>query len=159
MVRKWWKQLSTDWPTLTIYQRFESVVALALTLLISLVILVALIRLFVRVVSGLVFGAMNPLDHMVFQNVFGEILTLLIALEFNHTLQYVATRQQTIIQTKVVVLIALLALARKFIVLDIDQIDPVTLLGLAAITLVLGLTYRLIWEPDTRTKAPQGPYR
>jgi len=40
---------------------------------------------------------------------------LLIALEFNHTLQYVVTREQSVIQIKVVLLIALLALARKLI--------------------------------------------
>jgi hypothetical protein len=38
---------------------------------------------------------MNPLEHSVFQQVFGEIMTVLIALEFNHTLQYVITRERT----------------------------------------------------------------
>jgi hypothetical protein len=42
-------------------------------------------------------------------------MTLLIAPEFNHTLSYVVTRHQSVIQTKVVILIAVLALARKFI--------------------------------------------
>jgi uncharacterized membrane protein (DUF373 family) len=70
-------------------------------------------------------------------------------LEFNHTLRYVVTRHQSIIQTKVVVLIALLALARKFIVLDVRDVSAEYLLGLAAITLALGLTYRLIrWQDD-----------
>jgi uncharacterized membrane protein (DUF373 family) len=82
--------------------------------------------------------------------VFGEILTLLIALEFNHTLQYVVAREQSIIQTKVVLLIALLAVARKFIILDINDTSAVQLLGLAAVTLVLGVTYWLIRERDVR---------
>jgi hypothetical protein len=55
-----------------------------------------------------------------FQIIFGEIMTLLIAVKFNHTLQYVVTREQSIIQTKIVVLIALLALAGKLI-LDIHD--------------------------------------
>jgi uncharacterized membrane protein (DUF373 family) len=71
-------------------------------------------------------------------------MTLLIALEFNHTLRHSADRQQGIIQTKVVVLIALLALARKFIILDVREVSAAYLLGLAAITLALGLTYRLM---------------
>ena len=95
-------------------------------------------------------GALDPLDHRVFQVVFGEILTLLIALEFNHTLQYVVTREQSIIQTKVVRLIALLALARKFIILDVREMSPGQLLGLAAITLVFGITYWLMRERDDR---------
>jgi uncharacterized membrane protein (DUF373 family) len=104
-------------------------VALALTLLISLIILVALYRLAATVIGGLLVGALDPLDFEVFQAVFGEILTLLIALEFNHTLQYVVAREQSIIQTKVVLLIALLALARKFIILDVKDISSGHLLA------------------------------
>jgi uncharacterized membrane protein (DUF373 family) len=96
------------------------------------------------------FGALDPLDPDIFQSVFGEILTLLIALEFNHTLQYVVKRQQSIIQTQVVLLIALLAIARKFIVLDLGSVDAAQLLGLAAITLGLGIAYWLIRERDDR---------
>jgi uncharacterized membrane protein (DUF373 family) len=139
-----------EWETLTFYQRFESAVALVLTLVITLVILVALYRLTAEVVGGLVVGALDPLDHEVFQAVFGQIMTLLIALEFNHTLQYVVTRQQSIIQTKVVLLIALLALARKFIILDLKVTAPEQLLALAAITLALGITYWLMRERDDR---------
>src|SRR5437867_12772836 len=43
-------------------------------------------------------------------------MTLLIALECNHTMQYVITRERGIIQGKIVILIAQLALARKVIV-------------------------------------------
>ncbi len=145
-----WRLLSEQWPALTLYQRFESGVALALTLLISLVIVVALVRLFIGVVDDLLFGALNPLEHEVFQRVFGEIMTLLIALEFNHTLQYVVTREQSIIQTKVVLLIALLALARKIIVLDLNKTGYEMLLGMAAVILVLGVTYWLMRERDDR---------
>ncbi len=100
--------------------------------------------------TGLLLGALDPLDHGIFQSVFGEILTLLIALEFNHTLQYVVKREQSIIQTKIVLLIALLAIARKFIVLDLSSVDAGQLFGLAAITLALGVTYWLVRERDCR---------
>ncbi|WP_202862836.1 phosphate-starvation-inducible PsiE family protein [Microbulbifer sp. A4B17] len=81
---------------------------------------------------------------MVFQTIFGEIIILLIALRFSHTLQYVVTRQQSIIQTKVVVLIAILALSRKFIILDLDKVDAGELLGLSSATLALGFTYLIL---------------
>ncbi len=133
---------------MTFYQRFESGVAFALTLLITIVVIVALFRLFVGVINGLVFEAMNPLDHQVFQTVFGEIMTLLIALEFNHTLQYVVSREQSIIQTKIVLLIALLAVARKFIIMELGKTTPGELFGLAAVTLVLGIAYWFLREGD-----------
>src|SRR5438477_5134635 len=90
-----WTRLRTRWAVLSHYQRFEGFVALVLTLVIGLVILVALFRLTFSVVTGLLLGLLDPLDPGVFQTVFGEILTLLIALEFNHTLQYVVKREQS----------------------------------------------------------------
>jgi uncharacterized membrane protein (DUF373 family) len=144
------QQLIADWGVLTFYQRFESAVALVLTAVVALIIVVALYRLASSVVTGLVFGMLDPLDPRVFQLVFGEVLTLLIALEFNHTMQYVVTRQQSIIQTKVVLLIAMLALARKIIILDFHDTSPGQLLGLGALTLALGLAYWLMRERDDR---------
>ena len=145
-----WDRLKSQWAVLSFYQRFESAVALVLTFVIGLIILVALFRLTLSVVAGLLWGALDPLNQAVFQSVFGEILTLLIALEFNHTLQYVVTQEQSIIQIKVVLLIALLALARKFIVLDLHEVAAGELLGLAAITLALGIAYWLMRERDDR---------
>jgi uncharacterized membrane protein (DUF373 family) len=49
-----------------------------------------------------------------------------------------------------VLLIALLALARKFIILDLAETSAEHLLGLAAVTMVLGATYWLIRERDDR---------
>jgi uncharacterized membrane protein (DUF373 family) len=139
-----WHRGKAEWDILTYYQRFESAIAFVLTIVIALIILVALYRLSIEVLTGLLFGTADPLEHAVFQSIFGEIMTLLIALEFNHTLRYVVTKHQSIIQTKVVLLIALLAVARKFIILDIRETTADYLLALAAITLALGVTYRLM---------------
>lgn len=120
-----WKQTRDQWAILSYYQRFESLVAFIITIIVGLIILVALYRLTTSVILGLVVDSLDPLDNQVFQTIFGEIMTLLIAMEFNHTLQYVVTREQSVIQTKVVLLIALLALARKFIILDVHEMSPV----------------------------------
>jgi uncharacterized membrane protein (DUF373 family) len=160
-----WTRSKTQWSVLTYYQRFEEAIALVLTIVIALIVIVALYRLCVGVFTALLFGTVDPLDHVVFQAVFGQIVTLLIALEFNHTLRYVVTRHQSIIQTRVVLLIALLALARKVIILDIRETTPGYLLGLAAITLALGATYWFVrerdeaaWQPPevTGRNGPQG---
>jgi uncharacterized membrane protein (DUF373 family) len=143
-----WNRSKAQWDILTYYQRFESAIAFVLTVVIALIVLVALYRLCAEVVTALLFRAVDPLDHAVFQSIFGGIMTLLIALEFNHTLRYVVTKHQSIIQTKVVLLIALLAVARKFIVLDIRETTPGFLLGLAAIMLALGVTYRFVRQSN-----------
>lgn len=145
-----WAKFVKELVTLTWYQRFEHVVALVLTILVGLIMLVALFRLSVGILDGLVFGFLNPLDHKVFQTVFGEIMTLLIAMEFNHTIHLVAMRKQSIIQVKTVLLIAILALARKVIILDMHEITADQIVALAAITLALGIVYWLMRERDDR---------
>jgi uncharacterized membrane protein (DUF373 family) len=136
------------WGVLSIYQRFETSVAFLLTVVIGTVIVVALYRLIVSVVDTVVLRTLNPLDHTVFQQVFGEILTLLIALEFNHTLHYVITGERGIIHTRMVILIAALALARKIIVADLFQVDAASIAALAILMLALGVTAWLTRDRD-----------
>lgn len=132
------------------YERFEALVAVVLSWFISVIIVVALFRLGAGIAGELVAGALNPLEHRVFQTIFGEIMTVLIALEFKHSIVRVVARRESIIQVKIVLLIALLAVARKFIILDIDQVTTGGLIGLAAVTLALGVTYWLMRERDDR---------
>ncbi|EEF60134.1 phosphate-starvation-inducible PsiE family protein [Pedosphaera parvula] len=141
-----WFVVVDKWPGLTIYQRFESLIALVLSFAISLIILMGLWQVLREVFEKLVLQSSNPLDPKTFQILFGDILTVLIALEFNHTLHYVVTREQSVIQTKIVLLISILALARKLIIMDLKETQPNQLLGLAAITLALGITYWLLRE-------------
>jgi uncharacterized membrane protein (DUF373 family) len=143
-----WSDIRRDWPLLTAYQRFEAGVAFVLTLVIGVVILVALYRLVISVIDSLLLRTLNPLEHTVFQEVFGEILTVLIALEFNHTLHFVITRELGVIQARIVILIALLALVRKLIVVDLYAITPASLAAVAALILALGATYWLMRERD-----------
>lgn len=143
-----------DWAAMNFYERFEALVALVLTAVITIVILVALWRLIVSVVDKLLLQSLNPLEHNVFQAVFGEILTLLIALEFNHTLRYVVTRGWGIIQAKIVILIAVLALVRKIIVSDVSALPPATLGAEAGLLLALGITYWLLREREDGPELP-----
>jgi uncharacterized membrane protein (DUF373 family) len=141
------------WPLMTAYERFEHLVAVLLSLVIALLIALALVQLFLRMVPLLVTGALDPLDHEVFQGLFGMVMTLLIALEFKHSIVRVALRRASIVQVKTVVLIALLALSRKFVVLDTTATEPATVAALAGATLVLGIVYWLLRERDDRVAA------
>ncbi|MBU7576131.1 MAG: phosphate-starvation-inducible PsiE family protein [Hydrogenophaga sp.] len=99
------------WPLMTTYERFEHIVAFMLSLIIAMLIALALVQLFVRVV---------PL------------------------------RRESIVQVKAVVLIALLALSRKFVILDASTTGPAHIAALAFATLVLGAVYWLLRERDDR---------
>lgn len=61
-----------------------------------------------------------------------------------------AQRKDSIVQVKTVVLISLIALARKFVVLDSATTPAMTIAALAAATLVLGVVYWLLRERDDR---------
>jgi uncharacterized membrane protein (DUF373 family) len=138
------------WPIMTAYERFEQLVAFVLSLLIALVVAIALIQLLMRVTPLLLGGALDPLDHHVFQALFGMIMTLLIAMEFKHSIIRVALRRENIIQVKTVILVALLALSRKFVILDAVATGAATIAALAGATLVLGIVYWLLRERDDR---------
>ncbi|MGE6582410.1 phosphate-starvation-inducible PsiE family protein [Vreelandella aquamarina] len=142
-------EIRSQWRLMTFYERFEQVVALALSAVIAVIIVASLIQLIRLVFTLLVMDALNPTDHEAFQLVFGATMTLLIAMEFKHSIVKVALRKESIIQVKTVILIAILALARKFIILDPD-VDPAKLAALAGTILALGLTYWLMRERDDR---------
>ena len=138
------------WPGLSLYERFEEVVVVVLTCLISLVIVAAVVNLCFRIGMLVVFGLLDPAEHSVFQAVFGMIFTVLIALEFNHSILGVLHRQKSIIQLRTVILLALLALARKFIILDASKTEPLIIIGLAAAVLALGAVHWLVREQDRK---------
>jgi uncharacterized membrane protein (DUF373 family) len=141
--------LRDQWAIMSFYERFEWVIALVLSAVIAVIIVVSLLQLISIVFTLLVLDAFNPLDHKVFQSVFGMIMTLLIAMEFKHSIVRVALRRDSIIQVKTVILIGLIALARKFVVLDPDT-SPAKIAALAGATLALGATYWLMRERDDR---------
>lgn len=133
------------WAYMSFYQRFEQIVTLLLSGVIAVVIAVSLVQLIRTVYHLLFLEAFDPLEHQVFQTVFGMIMTLLIAMEFKHSIIKVALRRDSVIQVKTVVLIAIIALARKFVILDSDA-SPGRIAALAAASLALGVVYWLLRE-------------
>ena len=146
-----------NWPLMTVYERFEQIVTLILSLVIVVVIGVAIVQLVIGVLPLVIGGALSPLEHHTFQALFGMIMTLLIAMEFKHSIIRIALRRESIVQVKTVILIALLAVGRKFIILDTTTTDAATIAAVAGATLVLGIVYWLLRERDDRLVATPPP--
>ncbi len=144
------KRFLDEWHTLTFYEKFEEVVSLILTAIIACIIVIALLNLVRETVLLLWKTGLDPLDHKVFQKIFGMIMTLLIALEFKHSILKVTLRKEGLVQVKTVILIALLALARKFIILDFKTTPPAKIAALSLAVLVLGGLYWLLREQYLR---------
>ena len=142
------------WDVLTAYEKFEHAVILFLTGLIAIVIVAAVWNLAIKILlSVIVSNAFDPTDYAVFQVVFGMIFTVIIALEFKRSLLVIAERQQSIVQVRTVILIALLAIVRKLIILDLSTTDAMQLFALAAAILALGAVFWLVRDQDRRERA------
>lgn len=76
------------------------------------------------------------------------IQTVLIALELNHSIVQVVERRPSIIQGRIVVQIAILAVVRKFILLDHSKTEATTLYGLAGVVIALAALYFVVREGD-----------
>jgi uncharacterized membrane protein (DUF373 family) len=147
------RESSEAWPGLSTYERFEQVVSLVLTSLIGLVIAAAVVNLSFRILMLVLSGLLDPAETGVFQMIFGMIFTVLIALEFNHSIIGVLHRKESIVQVRTVVLVALLALMRKFIILDASKTEPLTIIGLAVAILALGSVHWLVRDQDRKDVA------
>jgi len=153
----WWKDeltaAQTRWELLTLYQRFEHGVILLLTGLIAIVIVFAVWNLALKVMLSLILaGTFDPTDHTVFQAVFGMIFTVIIALEFKRSLLVLTERADTVVQVRTVILIAMLAVVRKLIILDLTTTNAQQLFALAAAILALGSVYWLVRDQDRRER-------
>jgi len=138
------------WSVMTLYERFEHLIAIVLSAIISIIILFALLQLIREVYELLVSKVLiAPLDHGVFQVVFGMIMTLLIAMEFKHSILKVLERQPHVVQAQGVIMIAMLALSRKLIILDFSKVQPEKLAALGFVILVLAVVYYLLKKGDT----------
>jgi uncharacterized membrane protein (DUF373 family) len=146
------------WPTLTVYGKFEHAVILVLTTLIAVIIASATWHLTWNIGVLLVLGAFDPADPASFQTIFGMIFTVLIALEFKHTLLVILERHESVVQARTVVLIAILAIVRKFIILDLKSTPVDQLFGLAGAILALGIVYWLVRDQDRRAGEAERPH-
>ncbi|MBA4142675.1 MAG: phosphate-starvation-inducible PsiE family protein [Nitrosospira sp.] len=73
---------------------------------------------------------------------FGAFLAVLIAIEIFINIRMYLT--SNVIPVRLVVATALMAIARKVIILDFDTVTPPYIYGTAAVILALGITYWLI---------------
>jgi uncharacterized membrane protein (DUF373 family) len=138
------KEWLTKWQTLSIYEKFEQTIVTVLELVIATIATVATWQLVLHTIQLAAGHLVNVGDLEVFQSLFGMIFNVLIALEFKHTLMVVRHQSHAIIQVRAVVLIALLALVRRFISLDLYRTTPGEIAALAGAALALGIVYWLV---------------
>src|SRR5688572_2904219 len=103
------KTLKQEWNDLTSYQRFEQVISRIVMAFIAAVIVYSVVLVAYELAIDFTLGQ-QFLEHEILQDVFGSILTVLILLEFNHSIAVSLKQKTGIIQARIVVLIAILVI-------------------------------------------------
>jgi uncharacterized membrane protein (DUF373 family) len=140
------------------YERFEHVVTRIIMLFVSVVIAYTVILVGIELIGDFQLGP-NFVDRELLQDIFGSILTILILLEFNHSIAVALARRSGVIQARIVVLIAILVVARKLILLDFKTTSIDQLAGIAGVALALGVLYWLIGASEHRDTRVRGNER
>ena len=136
------------------YDKFEHLVILVITALIAVFIVFATWNLALKIFASIRSSSFDPTDYSVFQSVFGAIFTVIIALEFKRSLLVAAERHHSVVQVRTVILIAMLAIVRKLLILEVGH-APQELFALAATIIALGGVYWLVRDQDIRDEDKQ----
>ena len=134
-----------------LYRYFERTVSLILTLLLAVIVVAALLHLTYNIIHAVFFTSFDPTRPLVFQDLFGGIFTVIIALEFKRSILVTAEHDEGAARVRIVILIGMLAIARKLIILDLSHVSAAQLLGLAIAFLSLGVVYWLVRDQDRRS--------
>lgn len=123
-------------------KRYEQVLLFALILMMNVILLLATIELGWILFQGIISPPIFILDITELQELFGFFLLVLIGIELVDSIK--AYFEEHVVHAEVVVEVAVIAVARKVIILDIQDLSGMTLVGLAAIISSLALAYWLV---------------
>ena len=138
------KKLKQLWLEMTVFERFEHIVLLFISFLLAVIIIVALVRLTENTFHLALAQIRGKTEFAAFQTTFGMLLTLLIAFEFRNSINSMMEGKGLLAQVEIIVLIAIIALARKFLVLDPQEYDATIMAAYASVALALGVIYWLL---------------
>lgn len=129
-------------------RNFEKLIAVVLIIMMSVVILFATIDLGWIIIKDIISPPIFLLDINELLEVFGLFLLVLIGIELVETIK--AYLSERVIRVEVVIIVALIAISRKVIILDVKELSSLTLIGIATIILALSAGYYLLKKRSIR---------
>lgn len=134
---------------------FEKVIIIALMVMMAGVVALATVELAWLLVLDVISPPILMLEVDELLDLFGFFLLILIGVELLETIK--AYLQSHVVHVEVVLEVALIAIARKVIILDVSGYPPLTLVGIAALILALALGYHLECRTRHRDPVPSQP--
>jgi uncharacterized membrane protein (DUF373 family) len=133
----------SDWKRFLTYEFFERAASRIVMLFIAIIIVYTLILMAMTLFDQIKFSP-TYIDTESLRDVFGSILSILILIEFNHSIALALFKRSGVLQARPIVLITILVIARKVILLDFATTTFEQLIGIGAIALAFGLLFWLI---------------
>ena len=116
-------------------KKFEKAVTVALVVMMAVVVLLATVELGWIIVKDIFTPPVFLLEIDELLDIFGLFLLVLIGVELLETIK--AYLKENVVHFEVVLTVAMIAIARKVITLDVKDLPAMTLVGIAAIIVAL----------------------
>ena len=127
---------------LSYLDKFQKFIIVILAILMGLVVMLATLELVYVIALDLLSPPIVLLDSKELLDIFGYFLLILIGIELLETFSiYLHERA---INVQVVLLVAMIALARKVIILDAEEIQSLTLFAIGFVILALAAGYYMV---------------
>ena len=123
-------------------KKFERIIITTLTVMMVVTISLATIELGWLIIKDIITPPIILLEIDELLDIFGLFLLVLLGIELVSTLKTYLTENE--IHVEVVFAVALIAIGRKVIILDVKEIPSASLLGIAAIIISLSVGYFLV---------------
>lgn len=136
----------------TILKKYEKIMIQALMIMMAIVLGLATLDLGWLIVQDIVKSRYFLLSIDQLLEIFGLFMLVLIGIELLESIMktYITQGQP---HYEVVLSVAIIAIARKVIILDVKQVDSLSLFGIAAIVVALTAGYFLMKKAHSQEKA------
>jgi len=138
------------------YELFESLVSRLIMIVLGFLTLYALIAAAIELIVDLRLGS-EFIEKELLQNTFGSILTVLILMEFTHSVYTSIKNRSVVIEARAIVLIAVIVIARKLILVDFKSASMEEVAAYGGIALALGILFWLLGLGSERRRGAAPP--
>lgn len=132
-------------------KRFQKIIAMVLVALMAGVVLLSTIELTWIIMKDIFTPPIFLLEIDELLEIFGLFMLVLIGIELLDTITKTYLDESTD-HAQIVMAVAIIAIARKVIILDVKDLSGLALVGIAAIILALSIGYYLIRKKDDTQK-------
>ena len=134
-----------------VIKKFQKIIILVLVVLMAVVLLLSTIELAWVIIKDIITPPIILLEIDELLEIFGLFMLVLIGIELLDTIAKTYMNESAD-HAQIVMAVAIIAIARKVIILDVKDLSGFALVGIAAIILALSIGYYLIKKKDATVK-------